>query len=236
MNKNIAFNPTRSLFLSIEQRETNSSRIAEPILLRRRTTFDSGLGLDDEDDDNESHVYLVAAPQFKRYQDKNTYQQYNLTRRQYDEFGQFFKENSDDGQFIEASFIRCLMLSVLKRKAMVHATKRDVDRALNCFGTFLTIDEFLTFMALFFASDSNLMQRIRCFLVNSNQSCQNEFLMAYEAAHKYEFLKSFYGLNYENDAYLAILNEMTDKRVSVYEFLRVILPCLESAVFVKWKK
>ena len=228
MNKNIAYNPTRSIFLSIEQRETNSSRIAEPVLLRRAVRHDSGIGMDGLD-------YLVAAPQFKRYQDKHTCQQYSITRRQYEEFCQFFHENSD-GQFIEACLIRSLMLTVIKRKSMVRATKNDIERALNCFGTFLTMDEFLTFMALFFASESNIMQRVRCFLVNSNDSCQNDFLMAYEAALKYEFLKSFFGLNDESDAYEAVISEMTDELVSVYEFLKVILPSIESALFVKWKK
>lgn len=118
----------------------------------------------------------------------------------------------------------------------MRATKNDIERALNCFGTFLTMDEFLTFMALFFASESNIMQRVRCFLVNSNDSCQNDFLMAYEAALKYEFLKSFFGLNDESDAYEAVLSDMTDELVSVYEFLKVILPSIESALFVMWKK
>ena len=104
----------------------------------------------------------------------------------------------------------------------------------NFFNTF--IGKNFDWVALFFASESNIMQRVRCFLVNSNDSCQNDFLMAYEAALKYEFLKSFFGLNDESDAYEAVLSDMTDELVSVYEFLKVILPSIESALFVKWKK
>ena len=251
MNKNPSQMPIRSIFLSIEQREINTSHIAEPILLRR--TVLAPQPNDCFNSDSMNQVYLVAAPQFKRYQDKNICQQYGLTQAQYGEFCQFFKEHSESsGQFIEASFIRALMLAIIKRKRMIVAGESDVDRALNCFGTFLSIDEFLTFMALFFANETNLMQRLRCFLINTNESCHNEFLLAYEAARKYEFFKNFYGVLDDNDDddddsdddenyeyfkhNLAMLSKMkTDEPVSVYEFLKVVYPLLEKAVFVKWK-
>ena len=208
----------KSLFLSIEERESTSSRVAEPTLLRR--AFNDG----------QPFVYLVAAPQFKQYQDRNTCQQYNLTKIEFDEFSRFFKEHSD-GQFIEASFVKTLMLAVIKSKNMVVANKNDVERALNCFGTFLTFEEFLNFMSLFFASELNLANRIQCYLMTISDSSQNEdFLLAYEAFQRFKFLKKFYGIN-KRHVKLVISNE----RISIYDFIKLVTPCLKPKCFVKWK-
>ena len=213
MIKNILIE-SDDIFLSIEEREVYSGgRAAEPGLLRIITK-------------NDSRASFVAAPQFQKYQEKCTRNKFNLSKAQFDMFNAFFSEYSH-GDLIETCMVRLLVFVCLEKKSMVWACDQDVIRALSCFGDQMTADDFLNFLSLFFASEFNLAERIRCFLAQQNES--SNCLTPEQAAYNYAFLNKFYGVN-ATTRYFDTLQET----IPIKNFVKLVYPCLKLATFVKW--
>lgn len=213
MIKNI-FVESEDIFLSIEDREVYSGQVVEPGLLR---IFNK----------NDSSVSLVVAPQFKKYQDKQASgNRNNLTKDQLDMFNNFFSEYSSNN-LIETCLVRILLFICLEKKKMVCAKEKDVTRALSCFGNKMTADEFLNFLSLFFASESNVCERVKYFLMQQFNSCS--YLTTEQAIQTLKFLRKFYGIKTGSIKLIT-----SNGRISMKKYESLINPLLKVSTFVKW--